>query len=168
MMRNNHKEGFTLAELLIVVAIIGILVAVSIPIFTAQLDKTRIAVNKANIRAAKAAASEQFYSDIASGSLGGNAFGYYYYDTKTGKLNPEESIYGTDSDRGNKINQGNAKGKACRDSVKDGEVYEYIMVYVSEEDKQGGASIQTAPYYDDNNKIGNVSGGNPYGPYAGK
>ena len=29
-----NKKGFTLAELLIVVAIIGVLVAISIPIFT--------------------------------------------------------------------------------------------------------------------------------------
>ena len=38
--RKNEK-GFTLAELLIVVAIIGVLVAISIPIFTSQLEKSR-------------------------------------------------------------------------------------------------------------------------------
>ena len=37
--RKNEK-GFTLAELLIVVAIIGVLVAISIPIFTSQLEKS--------------------------------------------------------------------------------------------------------------------------------
>ena len=31
----NRKKGFTLAELLIVVAIIAVLVAVSVPVFTA-------------------------------------------------------------------------------------------------------------------------------------
>ena len=31
-----NKKGFTLAELLIVVAIIAVLVAIAIPIFTAQ------------------------------------------------------------------------------------------------------------------------------------
>ncbi len=52
-LRKNEK-GFTLAELLIVVAIIGVLVAISIPIFTSQLEKSREAVDMANIRAAYA------------------------------------------------------------------------------------------------------------------
>lgn len=54
--RKNEK-GFTLAELLIVVAIIGVLVAISIPIFTSQLEKSRDAVTAANVRAAYAEAS---------------------------------------------------------------------------------------------------------------
>ena len=49
-MNRNNKKGFTLAELLIVVAIIGVLVAISIPIFTAQLEKSREATDEANIR----------------------------------------------------------------------------------------------------------------------
>lgn len=44
--RNN--KGFTLAELLIVVAIIGVLVAIGIPIFTKQLEKSREAADMAN------------------------------------------------------------------------------------------------------------------------
>ena len=50
MMRNNHKRGFTLSELLIVVAIIGVLVAISIPIFTSQLHKAEVATDWANLR----------------------------------------------------------------------------------------------------------------------
>ena len=46
----------SLAELLIVVAIIGVLVGISIPIFTTQLKKSRLATNQANARAAYAAA----------------------------------------------------------------------------------------------------------------
>ena len=49
-----NKKGFTLAELLIVVAIIAVLVAISIPIFTAQLEKAREATDEANIRSAYA------------------------------------------------------------------------------------------------------------------
>ena len=49
-MKKNNKKGFTLAELLIVVAIIGILVAISIPVFTSQLRKAKNATNLANAR----------------------------------------------------------------------------------------------------------------------
>ena len=50
-MKKNNKKGFTLAELLIVVAIIAVLVAIAIPVFTAQLEKSREATDLANIRA---------------------------------------------------------------------------------------------------------------------
>jgi prepilin-type N-terminal cleavage/methylation domain-containing protein len=53
--KTKDKKGFTLAELLVVVAIIGVLVAISIPIFTSQLAKARLATNQANARAGKAA-----------------------------------------------------------------------------------------------------------------
>ena len=49
-----NRKGFTLAELLIVVAIIAVLVAIAIPIFTSQLEKSREATDAANIRAAYA------------------------------------------------------------------------------------------------------------------
>lgn len=44
------KKGFTLAELLIVIAIIGVLVAVAVPVFKTQLDSAKDAVVKANCR----------------------------------------------------------------------------------------------------------------------
>ncbi len=53
-MKKNNKKGFTLAELLIVVAIIAVLVAVAIPVFTAQLEKSREATDLANVRSAYA------------------------------------------------------------------------------------------------------------------
>ena len=46
-----RREGFTLVELLIVVVIIGILVSISIPIFTAQMHKAKVAADWANLRA---------------------------------------------------------------------------------------------------------------------
>jgi len=49
-----NKKGFTLAELLIVVAIIAVLVAIAIPVFSTQLEKSREATDAANIRAAYA------------------------------------------------------------------------------------------------------------------
>ena len=49
-----NKKGFTLAELLIVVAIIAVLVAISIPIFMSQLEKSRESTDMSNIRVAYA------------------------------------------------------------------------------------------------------------------
>ena len=89
-----NKKGFTLAELLVVVAIVGILVAISIPVFTAQLGKARRATNQANLRAAKAAAvaeyltsddtqgADKFYEYLTSESEGTKN---YNYDIATGK-----------------------------------------------------------------------------------
>ena len=44
------KKGFTLAELLIVVAIIGVLVGVAVPVFSGRLEKAREAACTANRR----------------------------------------------------------------------------------------------------------------------
>lgn len=80
MKKKLNKKGFTLAELLVVVAILAILVAVSIPIFTSQLNKARESTDAANERAAKAAVTSEFlienmtagescYYDAANGTL---------------------------------------------------------------------------------------------------
>lgn len=60
--RKNEVKGFTLAELLIVVAIIAVLVAISIPIFTSQLHKARVATDWANLRAYYAEIQADFIS----------------------------------------------------------------------------------------------------------
>lgn len=54
-MHMKNRKGFTLAELLIVVAIIAVLVAISIPIFTSQLEKSRRAVDVDNCRTLRSA-----------------------------------------------------------------------------------------------------------------
>lgn len=50
----HDRKGFTLAELLIVVAIISVLTAIAIPVFAGELEKSREATDLANIRAAYA------------------------------------------------------------------------------------------------------------------
>ena len=59
-MKKSNNKGFTLAELLIVVAIIGVLTAVAIPVFSAQLDKSKEASNIANARSLYAALSADY------------------------------------------------------------------------------------------------------------
>ncbi|MCI6744985.1 MAG: prepilin-type N-terminal cleavage/methylation domain-containing protein [Anaerolactibacter massiliensis] len=102
-----NKKGFTLAELLIVVAIIGVLVAISIPIFTAQLKKARLATNQANARSAHAAlvaellgqddatnAGSDTYT-VSSGSLSGTVAA-----ASAGKVTSDPSTWTTDTETG--------------------------------------------------------------------
>ena len=44
-----NKKGFTLVEMLIVVAIIAILIAVSIPLVSTSLEKAREAVDRKSV-----------------------------------------------------------------------------------------------------------------------
>lgn len=80
--KKNSKKGFTLMEMLIVVAIIAILVAVSIPVFTSQLTKAKEATDAANQRAAKAVAASTYLADETRAGQSGN----YIYDAANGKL----------------------------------------------------------------------------------
>ena len=65
-MKKNNK-GFTLAELLIVVAIIAVLVAIAIPVFTTQLEKSREATDIANVRSAYAQVVANYITNADSG-----------------------------------------------------------------------------------------------------
>lgn len=78
-----NKKGFTLAELLVVVAILAILVAVSIPIFTGKLNKAKEATDDANVRAAKAAAVTEY---LSSEDAGAATLENEYYNADTGVM----------------------------------------------------------------------------------
>jgi type IV pilus assembly protein PilA len=76
-MKKNNK-GFTLAELLIVVAIIAVLVAIAIPVFTTRLEQSRETADIANLRSAYAAAQVAALSGDKDGKPMKDGVSYYY------------------------------------------------------------------------------------------
>ncbi|MBP3893681.1 MAG: prepilin-type N-terminal cleavage/methylation domain-containing protein, partial [Atopobiaceae bacterium] len=52
--KGRSQGGFTLMEMLVVVAIIAVLVAIAIPVFMSQIEKSREAADLANVRSAYA------------------------------------------------------------------------------------------------------------------
>lgn len=80
------KGGFTLIEMLIVVAIIAILVVVSIPVVGSSLDKARQATDDANLRAAKAAALIAYMLPETDPTITGGTSAIYYYDAADGTV----------------------------------------------------------------------------------
>ena len=77
-----NKKGFTLMEMLIVVAIIAVLVAIAIPTFNNALEKSREATDAANLRAAYAECAVAMISDTT------NAKGY------SKKVEPVQTVAG--------------------------------------------------------------------------
>ena len=97
MFKKLNKKGFTLAELLIVVAIIAVLVAISIPIFTNQLEKAKEATDIANIRAA--------YAEACVDSL----------TTKDGGATTKDTVPMVSTGKIDKIENTNVGGFDCKD-----------------------------------------------------
>lgn len=75
--------GFTLVEMLIVVAIIVILVVVSIPMISGSLEDARQATDAANMRAAKSAAIIAYMNDSTKSQ--------WYYDAANGTVKDSDS-----------------------------------------------------------------------------
>ena len=171
-----RSKGFTLAELLIVVAIMAILVAISIPVFTAQKRKAIISVNKANVRSAKAAAAMELLDGSATTAYRGDTeykTAYFRYDVKQGKI--VQTHLGKEKNKGqgdgDLYTTGNTwANNVCKD-LKPYEIWPEIIVYVGNPEYTSGnlgkgAPVQTAPYYTEDNQIGK-NGTNWFGPLPG-
>ena len=69
MSKAKSKKGFTLVELLIVLAIIAILAAIAIPSYKAQMDKAKAKVDEANLRAGESMAVADYLLEGKTGAL---------------------------------------------------------------------------------------------------
>lgn len=78
--RHRSDAGFTLAEILVAVAIVGILVAVSVPVFSGVMEKANEKADAKVMEAAKAATSAAIVAKTVE--LGEN----YTFDANTGAL----------------------------------------------------------------------------------
>lgn len=74
------EQGFTLAELLIVVAIIAVLIAIAIPVFTKRLEQSRETTDLANLRSAYAAGQVAAMTGIGSTKPGELSDGQWEFD----------------------------------------------------------------------------------------
>ena len=83
------RKGFTLIELMIVVAIIGILAAIAIPKFAQMLEKSREGATKGNLAAIRSAVT--IYYSEKEGTFPGDlstAFTSYLYTIPPAKATP--------------------------------------------------------------------------------
>lgn len=174
VLQKSKGKGFTVAELLVVVAIIGVLVAVSIPIFTGQLRKVRVATNKANIRAARAAGIAKYYDDEIAGKFTVKAKNtrpraYYYYDTASGKITGQKYYDNSDNKNWDYSANNTENSSGAYTTASNYGVCTYIIIYVSPTDNETGAALQTAPFYTDKgDKPVQNSNKSYFGPDSGK
>lgn len=79
------NKGFTLAELLIVVAIIAILVAISLPLFSSQIAKANLQADQTHVSAAKASAVAEYLDSNSHDTI------TYYFDAGIAMANKNNS-----------------------------------------------------------------------------
>ena len=97
-MNKKDEKGFTLIELMIVIAIIGILAAIAIPQFSAYRTRSYNSAAQSDVRNV-ATAEEAYYVDHSSyattdvGQLTGASYGYMPSDKVTVNVSGSTSTY---------------------------------------------------------------------------
>lgn len=129
----NNKKGFTLMEMLIVVAIIAVLVAIAIPVFNGALTKSKEAADVANIRAAYA----DWQVAIITGEATAPTSEEQFLTRVTGTLNYNATASNTDklfykdgviSYQASKLNDGNGTN---------GKLYTWTLSEITFNDNNG-------------------------------
>ncbi|ETP71474.1 prepilin-type N-terminal cleavage/methylation domain-containing protein [Lachnospiraceae bacterium JC7] len=179
-MKKKWKNGFTIVELLIVIGIIGILVAISIPYINARLERAREAHDIATMRAAASAAIDLYYAgvcdgktaddaglswDTGGGAVSSNAYGAY--DPATGRFYKKRDLLpasakkygrGTKMDGGTVFESGSEKGLAYLAS----EDYTNAVVMVSIYPKANPAHVDVYWKNNDGKNKNKYVGGNTH------
>lgn len=153
-MLKKKNKGFTLAELLIVVAIIAILVAISLPLFSSQIAKANLQADQTHVSAAKASAVAEYLDTNSHDTI------TYYFDAGIAMANKNNSEgiagYGkstkdpykkqTGADDGVPVNDDGTKNIIQVIVGNNGIVMSTSWVPVgTNSNSQGGGSISPAP-----------------------
>lgn len=120
MRKMKNKKGFTLMEMLIVVAIIAILIAIAIPTFANSLNKARVATDEANIRSGYATVMATVLTSdnyTAEGTGGDDAT---YFLNKDGSVTEKDATHTAAEDAYKCVGNANANVEVAGQKIADG------------------------------------------------
>ena len=143
-MAHADKKGFTLIEMLVVIAIIAILVSIIVPVVGNSTVKAAAATNAANLRSAAASIAVEFLEDKLSVSEDGTLTGYSL-DVPEAKAVKAEGIDNSSLDFTAKVVENNI---VCAYGANTVELYADIA---EDGKKDGGGPCPCTAYTSENN-----------------